>query len=117
MNIPSLQNSNYSGVYSVPPLKNESTGTTASSMPKNEMIVTEVNSNKRTLNNLTPNYIKNIYLANQSASNGSLTESFIRSRASLSPAYFHNEIKTRYEMISSIPIKPLNIHKTFERYV
>ena len=117
MNIPSPQNSNYAGIYSLAPLRNQTTGSSASSMPKNETIVTEVNSNKRALNNLTPNYIKNIYLANQSASNGSLTESFIRSRASLSPAYFHNEKKTRYDMISSIPIKPLKIHKTFERYV
>ena len=65
--------------------------------------VSETGVPKRALNNSPPNFIRHVYVNNQSASNGSLTESFIRSRASLSPSYFHNEIVSRYNMISSVP--------------
>ena len=48
--------------------------------------------------------VRKVYNNQQSSSHGSLTESFIRSRASLSPAYMQNEVATRYNMISSIPV-------------
>ena len=96
------------------PLKSESTITSANPVPTNRM-VTEPNVIKRALNNVSPNFLRNVYMSNQSSSNGSLTESYIRSRASLSPAYQYNEISTRYNMISAIPMKLVQIKKSIEK--
>ena len=102
-------------IYASRPLRNESSSLTANSMPTKNRIVTETGVPKRALNNEPPNFIRHVYVNNQSASNGSLTESFIRSRASLSPSYFHNEIVTRYNMISSVPKNITQLKKSFEK--
>ena len=103
-------------VYASRPLRNESSSLSANSMPINDRLVSETSVTKRSLNNTPPNFIRHVYVNNQSASNGSLTESFIRSRASLSPSYFHNEISTRYNMISAIPLKLTQLKKSVEKY-
>ena len=103
-------------VYSSKPLRNESHSLTANSMPINNRIVSETGVPKRALNNMPPNFIRQVYVNNQSASNGSLTESFIRSRASLSPSYFHNEIVARYNMISAVPKNLTQLKKSIEKY-
>ena len=103
-------------IYASKPLRNESSSLYASSMPINDSIVSEPSVTKRPLNNTPPNFIRHVYVNNQTASNGSLTESFIRSRASLSPSYFHNEIVTRYNMISSIPKDLTQLKKSVEKY-
>ena len=102
-------------VYASKPLRNESSSLSANSMPTIGRIVTETGVTKRALNNEPPNFIRHTYVSNQTASNGSLTESFIRSRASLSPSYFHNEIATRYNMISSVPKNITELKKSFEK--
>ena len=102
--------------YSSRPLRNESSSLTANSMPTNNSIVSETGVTKRALNNTPPNYIRHFYINNQTATNGSLTESFIRSRASLSPSYFHNEIVTRYNMISAIPKNLIHLKKSVEKF-
>ena len=103
-------------VYTSRPLKSESSSHSANSMPINNRIVTETGVTKRALNNEPPNFIRHVYVNNQTASNGSLTESFIRSRASLSPSYFHNEIVSRYNMISAIPKNLTYLKKSVEKY-
>ena len=103
-------------IYASKPLKNESSSLSANSMPTNNRVISETGVTKRALNNSPPNFIRHVYINNQAASNGSLTESFIRSRASLSPSYFHNEIATRYNMISAIPKNLTNLKKLFEKY-
>ena len=103
-------------VYASKPLRNESSSLSANSMPINNTTVSETSVAKRSLNNKPPNFIRHVYVNNQTASNGSLTESFIRSRASLSPSYFHNEIVTRYNMISSIPINLTQIKDSVSKY-
>ena len=103
-------------VYASKPLKNETSSLSANIMPTNNRIVAETGVTKRPLNNTPPNFIRHVYINNQSASNGSLTESFIRSRASLSPSYFHNEISTRYNMISAIPLKLTQLKKSVEKF-
>ena len=103
-------------VYASKPLRNESSSLSANSMPTNNRIVSETSVTKRPLNNVPPNFIRHVYVNNQTASNGSLTESFIRSRASLSPSYFHNEIVTRYNMISAIPRDLTHLKKSVEKY-
>ena len=103
-------------VYTSKPLKNETSSLSANIMPINNRVVEETGVSKRPLNNMPPNFIRHVYVNNQSASNGSLTESFVRSRASLSPSYFHNEISTRYNMISAIPLTLTQLKKSVERY-
>ena len=103
-------------IYASKPLRNESSSLSANSMPTDNRIVTETGVTKKPLNNTPPNFIRHVYINNQSSSNGSLTESFIRSRASLSPSYFHNEISTRYSMISAMPLKLIQIKKSVEKY-
>ena len=102
-------------IYASRPLRNESSSLTANSMPTTGRIVTETGVSQRALNNEPPNFIRHVYVNNQTASNGSLTESFIRSRASLSPSYFHNEIVTRYNMVSAVPINVTQLKKSFEK--
>ena len=103
-------------IYASRPLRNESSSLSANSMPTNHRIVNETSVPKRPLNNTPPNFLRHVYINNQTASNGSLTESFIRSRASLSPSYFYNEIVTRYNMISAIPKDLTQLKKSFEKY-
>lgn len=103
------------GVYTSKPLSNESSSLSANSMPIKDRIVNETGVTKRALNNSPPNFIRHVYVNNQVASNGSLTESFIRSRASLSPSYFHNEIVTRYNMVSAVPMNVTQLKKSFEK--
>ena len=74
--------------------------------------VIEPNVIRKSSNNIPPNYLRQVYMGSNSSSNGSLTESFIRSRASFSPNYMHNEITTRYDMISAIPMNILQIKKS-----
>tara|TARA_A200000113_G_scaffold127855_1_gene115071 strand:- start:297 stop:653 length:357 start_codon:yes stop_codon:yes gene_type:complete len=102
--------------YASTPLRNESSSLSASSMPTNDKIVMETGVTKRALNNAPPNFIRHVYVNNQSASIGSLTESFIRSRSSLSPSYFHNEIVSRYNMISTVPKNLTQLKKSVEKY-
>ena len=102
-------------IYASRPLRNEISSLTANSMPTTARIVTEIGVPKRALNNEPPNFIRHVYVNNQTASNGSLTESFIRSRASLSPSYFHNEIVTRYNMVSAVPKNITQLKKSFEK--
>jgi len=105
-----------SEIYASKPLKYETSSLSANSVPTNNRLISETGVTKRPLNNTPPNFIRHVYINNQSSSNGSLTESFIRSRASLSPSYFHNEITTRYNMISAIPLKLTQIKKSIEKY-
>ena len=102
-------------IYASRPLRNESYSLSANSMPTTGRIVTETGVPKRALNNEPPNFIRHVYVNNQTASNGSLTESFIRSRASLSPSYFHNEVVARYNMISAVPQNITQLKKSFEK--
>ena len=84
-------------------LNNEASANSANTVPNIARYIHEPNVLRKASNNVYPNFIRQVYSNNQSSSHGSLTESFIRSRASLSPTYMHNEITTRYEMISAIP--------------
>ena len=102
-------------VYASKPLRNETSSLSANSMPTNNRVISETGVPKRALNNTPPNFIRHVYVNNQTASNGSLTESFIRSRASLSPSYFHNEIVTRYNMVSAVPKNITQLKKSFEK--
>lgn len=97
-------------------LNSETMSGFANHVPTNNRTILEPNAIRRPGNNLHPNYLKQVYMpGNNASSNGSSTESFIRSRASMSPAYAHNEILTRYEMISMVPLKLVQIKKSIEK--
>jgi len=110
-----------SNSYSIPSinavkaLTKETVVRTANSMPINNRIVNEANVSRNITNNIPPNYLRQVYAGNQRSSHGSLTESFIRSRASLSPAYMHNEVSARYDMISTIPMNLTQIKKSIDK--
>ena len=95
-------------------LKSESASSSANTVPTNNIRILEPNNIRRPLNNVHPNYLRHVNISNQSSS-GSLTESYIRSRASLSPTYNYNEISTRYNMISVIPMKLVEMKKSFDK--
>ena len=107
--------------YSIPPINvrktllEETTVGSANYVPTSNRSVLETNVTSKLRNNIPPNYLRQAYTNNQSSSNGSLTESYIRSRASLSPSYAHNEIITRYNMVSAIPMKLIQIRKSFDK--
>ena len=116
-----LTNSINTYQYSIPPLNArkpliaESVIGSANNVPTSNRSVIEPNVTRKLRNNIPPNYLRQAYANNQSSSNGSLTESYIRSRASLSPSYAHNEITTRYNMVSAIPMKLIQIRKSFDK--
>ena len=97
-------------------LNNETMSGFANPVPTNNRTILEPNVIRRPLNNIHPDYLKKVYMpGSNTSSNGSSTESFIRARASMSPAYAHNEILTRYEMISMVPLKLVQINKSVDK--
>ena len=58
-------------IYASKPLRNESSSLSANSMPTDKIVV-EAGVTKRALNNAPPNFIRHVYINNQSASNGHL---------------------------------------------
>lgn len=90
------------------PINNKTIDNIAKGVPhplQNRNIVTEVGDN----HNLNPYNRENsellkkkIYSPKLAPSNGVSTEAFLKSRELFSPVYFHNEIVTRYLMISSM---------------
>ena len=68
MNVNNLQNPySISGVYTSQTLKSESSSLFANSMPTKNRIVPEPGVTKRPLNNAPPNFIRHVYLNNQSS--------------------------------------------------
>ena len=55
-------------IYASKPLRNESSNLSANSMPTSSRIVTETGVIKRALNNEPPNFIRHVYVNNQTAS-------------------------------------------------
>ena len=64
-------------IYSSKPLRNESSSLSANSMPTTKQNVAETGVPKEH-NNAPPNFIRHVYVNNQTASNGSLTESLYK---------------------------------------
>ena len=98
-------NNQYSipSVSAIKTLNKDTSSISASTMPITNKAIQETNVLSRSYNNVHPNFLRGLYNNDKNASSGSLTENFIRSRASLSPTYMQNEIATRYNMISLIP--------------
>tara|TARA_B100000989_G_C19529732_1_gene468916 strand:+ start:1785 stop:2123 length:339 start_codon:yes stop_codon:yes gene_type:complete len=56
------------------------------------------------------------YSVNEAPSNGSSTEAFLKSRTLMEPTYIHNEAKTKYLMVSALPVKSSSIKESEIRY-
>ena len=76
----------------------------ANNMPNGLLRVAETQINKNIENNLKNTNLRQIYAPKLAPSSGSLTESFLKSRANMSPVYRFNEAATKYQMTSIAPI-------------
>ena len=89
----------------------------ANGVPITNQFISETQSINRQTNNLQPNYMKKVYSPYLSPSNGSTTESFLKSKISFSPAFQHNEKATRYQMVSEINQKLYKMQKKIDLFI
>ena len=88
---------------------------TANAMPINQhRTVTPVQNNLRSKEYVQKQNIREIYSSNLSPSSSISTEKYIKSKSNFSPIFMHNEARTKYELISIIPMnkKVLNSEVT-----
>ena len=79
---------------------------TANGMPINyPRLVEPVNKNFQSKEYVQNQNIREIYSKNSSPSTLITTEKYLKSKSILTPVFVHNEAKTKYEMISRLPIK------------
>ena len=79
---------------------------TANAMPINNLRVVEpVNQNLRSKEYVQNQNIREIYSRNLAPASSFTTEKFLKSKSILTPVFIQNEAKTKYEMISRIPLK------------
>ena len=84
---------------------------TANAMPTNPLrLVEPVNSNARSKEYVQNQNLKELYSKNYSPSSGFSTEKYLKSKFTLSPVYIQNEAKTKYDMISRIPLKKIDLN-------
>ena len=89
----------------------------AKNMPNALIKVSEPQINKNINNNLSNNYLKQMYTPRLAPSSGSLTENFIKSRAGLTPLYKFNEAATKYEAMSVAPILLKQLKKNIDLFI
>ncbi len=77
----------------------------ANTMPVTKNFVGEPSNIEKQNNRLVPNYMRQVYSPYLAPSNGSTTESFLKAKTSFSSNFRHNEMATRYQMTSEIPLK------------
>ncbi len=90
---------------------------TANGMPITNNFVGEPTNVYRQSNNLSPNYMKQVYSSYLAPSNGSTTESFLKAKASFSSNFRHNEKATRYQMVSEINQKLYKMQKKIDLFI
>lgn len=56
------------------------------------------------------------YSSNEAPSSGSLTEHYLKARNLSGPVYIHNEARTKYLMVSTLPTKSSNIKESEIRF-
>ncbi len=60
--------------------------------------------------------IREIYSKNLSPSSSFSTEKFLKSKSILTPVYVHNEAKTKYEMVSKIPMEKKDLNSQVDLF-
>ena len=90
----------------------------ANAMPTNNIrIVEPANQNERSKEYVQKQNIREIYSKNLSPSSSSIsTEKFLKSRSILTPVYVHNEAKTKYEMVSKIPMEKKELNSQVDLF-
>ena len=86
----------------------------ANSVPITNRVVGDIKSLDRQENNLHHNFRRQIFSPYLAPSNGSTTESFLKAKAITSSIYRHNEMSTKYHMISAIPVKLYKMQKKLD---
>ena len=88
---------------------------TANGMPiNNGRVVEAVNFSSKSKEYVNKENLRNIFSKNLTPSNGSTTEQFIKSRFLFTPVYNNNEARSKYEMISKIENKVIDIRDQVE---
>ena len=111
---------NIKPISTIPHSSNHSTGQSsintgvANTMPITSRNVGDIKNSNRQENNLHHNFRKQVYSPYLAPSNGSTTESFLKSKSIKSSIYRHNEMSTKYHMISAIPIKLYNMQRKID---
>ncbi len=92
--------------------------TTAKHMPNGLLRVPNIENSKNNNHTFVDNKNRrNMYTRMLAPSIGSFTESFLKSKALLSPIYRNNEAIAKYEAISSAPVNFKRIKKTLDRII
>ena len=99
------------------PISYNNVSNIANSVPITENYVRSMGEPLRQQNNLHYNYRKQLYSPFGAPSSGSTTESFLKSKSLNSPVYRHNEMSTKYNMISSVPMKLYKMQKSIDLFV
>ena len=89
--------------YLISAKNNNISDNTANNMPNSLLRVAETQTNRNIENNLKNTNLRQIFTPKLAPSNGSLTESFLKSRSNMSPVYRFNEAATKYQMTSVAP--------------
>ena len=99
------------------PISYNNVSNIANSVPITDSYVRSIGEANRQQNNLHHNYRKQLYSVYGAPSSGSTTESFLKSKSLNSPVYKHNEMSTKYNMISSVPMKLYKMQKSIDLFV
>ena len=84
---------------------------TANAMPTNGLrVVDPVHKNIRSKEYVQKQNIREIYSSNLSPASASSTENYLKSKSILAPVYIHNEARSKYEMISRMPINKVDLN-------
>ena len=84
---------------------------TANAMPTNPLrLVESINQNLKSKKYVKDQNIKELYSQNSAPSALITTEKYLKSKSILTPVYVHNEAKTKYDMISKIPYKKIDLN-------
>ncbi len=104
---PSVQRSSPTDVTSVNTIRS------ASGMPINDDRVIENLTNTRRTRSFRQNeYTRELYSNRAAPSVAADSESFLKAKALFAPLYRQNEAQTKYDMISKITLKSVDIKKT-----
>ena len=99
------------------PISYNNVSNIANSVPITDSYVRSISESHRQQNNLHHNYRKQLYSVYGAPSSGSTTESFLKSKSLNSPVYRHNEMSTKYNMISSVPMKLYKMQKSIDLFI
>ena len=114
MNIPSISSLSYNNNYSINNIGSNISDNVANNMPNGLVKISQPQNNKNLNNNLRNPDLRQIYTPKLAPSTGSLTENFIKSRSSMSPVFKFNEVATKYEMTSLVPINLKQLKKNID---